>query len=341
MVSKECPLITFALICYNQDAYIEQALRAALSQTYQPLEIIISDDASSDRTAMIIRKVISAYHGPHQIIINENKKNLGIGAHINKIFSLARGELVVLAAGDDISDPERTAEVVNFWLKGKRTCRAIFCAARGIDEYGADLGSYPQAIRKGLHDPAQAILRIHRPPLLLKGACAAYSTEVMSRFGSLNPNLVVEDTPLTIRATLLGNVAYVARELVLYRVNTSSWVARRTPGETFERLHRRKLEHETIKHAVFIQVLKDIRKVRKPELEELATRRLAANAYILRCLRQRKFSLSGHIRTACFTHEWKEILLYCTLYSLPSFYKHLFTIKQWAAGHFIPTKKRA
>lgn len=44
------PLVTFALFAYNQEQYIREAVEGAFSQTYKPLEIILSDDCSRDRT---------------------------------------------------------------------------------------------------------------------------------------------------------------------------------------------------------------------------------------------------------------------------------------------------
>jgi len=44
------PLVTFALVAYNQEQYIREAVEGAFAQTYEPLEIILSDDCSSDRT---------------------------------------------------------------------------------------------------------------------------------------------------------------------------------------------------------------------------------------------------------------------------------------------------
>lgn len=68
------PLITYAIFAFNQEAYIREAIDAAFSQTYSPLEIIISDDASADATPEIIRRMVAEYPGPHKVIVNINKK---------------------------------------------------------------------------------------------------------------------------------------------------------------------------------------------------------------------------------------------------------------------------
>ena len=55
------PLVTFGLISYKQEKFIEEAIKSALSQDYSPLEIVISDDCSLDNTFSIIEKVVSEY----------------------------------------------------------------------------------------------------------------------------------------------------------------------------------------------------------------------------------------------------------------------------------------
>jgi len=112
------PLITFILFSYNQESFIRESVHAALKQTYSPLEIILSDDCSMDDTFTIMEEMAAAYRGPHKIVINQNQENLGIVPHLNKLFmEFAHGELVVLAAGDDVSYSFRTESLVEAWLK--------------------------------------------------------------------------------------------------------------------------------------------------------------------------------------------------------------------------------
>ena len=78
------PLVTFLLIAYNQEKYIEDACLAALSQKYNFMEIIFSDDCSTDNTYKIMEGIVRRYTGPHKIILNRNDVNLGLIKHINK-----------------------------------------------------------------------------------------------------------------------------------------------------------------------------------------------------------------------------------------------------------------
>lgn len=117
---EEHPLVTFALFAYNQERFIREAVEGALAQTYSPLEIVLSDDSSSDGTFRIMEECVSTYSGPHQVVLNRNASNLGIADHINTILSLCKGDLIVMAAGDDISYSERVAVLIDTWLKNAK-----------------------------------------------------------------------------------------------------------------------------------------------------------------------------------------------------------------------------
>ena len=78
-MSIDKPLLSLLIITYNQEDYIRETLEGAFSQNYSPLEIVISDDNSTDGNFSIIKDMVSEYAGPHTIIINQNSQNLGNG----------------------------------------------------------------------------------------------------------------------------------------------------------------------------------------------------------------------------------------------------------------------
>ena len=130
------PLVSYLLFTYNQEKYIKEAVESALAQTYSPLEIIISDDHSSDKTFDIVKDLFKKYNGPHKVIINRNNKNLGIAGHVNKVFSMAKGELFVMAAGDDVSYPYRAEIIFKYWQKYRNIVYYFTSSMIGIDSKG-------------------------------------------------------------------------------------------------------------------------------------------------------------------------------------------------------------
>jgi glycosyltransferase involved in cell wall biosynthesis len=107
-VLNENPLVTFALFAYNQEKFIREAVQGAFSQTYGPMEILLSDDCSTDKTFEIMQEMVAAYDGPHSVRAVRNDHNIGVVPHVLLRGREAQGEIVVVAAGDDVSLPVRT-----------------------------------------------------------------------------------------------------------------------------------------------------------------------------------------------------------------------------------------
>ena len=130
------PLVTFAIISFNHERFIAEAVESALAQTYSPLEVIISDDFSKDATFTIIEKIVANYTGPHKVIIHRNPRNLGLAGNVNKVWELSSGELVVFQGGDDISLPHRTSRLVEAWAARTPRPDLVYSGVVFIDEEG-------------------------------------------------------------------------------------------------------------------------------------------------------------------------------------------------------------
>ena len=110
--SNDQPLITVAMICYNQENYIAQTIESIISQNYPLLQLVIADDASKDGTVAILRKYEKKY--PEIIQIIAHKKNLGINANIDSLFQYIKGRYVCLLGGDDYFLPDKLLKQVAF-----------------------------------------------------------------------------------------------------------------------------------------------------------------------------------------------------------------------------------
>ena len=107
------PTVSFLLTAYQHAPFVGDAVRCVLAQDYQPLEIILSDDGSSDGTFDIIEEVASEYQGAHTVVVNRNDENLGEPEHVNKLVGLARGNILIIGHGDDLAMPQRTRRLVD------------------------------------------------------------------------------------------------------------------------------------------------------------------------------------------------------------------------------------
>jgi glycosyltransferase involved in cell wall biosynthesis len=218
-------LATFAICAYNQEKFIADAVAGAFSQTYSPLQIILSDDCSPDSTFEIMRKMAAEYIGPHKILLNRNKKNLGLSGHVNQLFELAQGTIFIGAAGDDISLPERVAAIVSAFDEHTNVFGISSNFIR-IDQTGKPLEIEPNYTDSSLQIETEPVLRacslVSFKGGMMHGCSAAYRKCVHTSFGPLPPRADYEDMCLTFRCLLLGDIGYINKPLLLYRSHTGS-----------------------------------------------------------------------------------------------------------------------
>lgn len=229
------PRVSLFVFCYQQADFIEQAIIAALAQDYGNLQIIISDDASSDDTYSIAQAVVAQYRGNHQITLNRNSQNLGIGRHFIHIMeNLVQGELVVASAGDDISAPNRVSRIVEQWLANGKPAVVAHCLEE-IDEQGrVFVGS--RSVQYRVQDypdkwpKAMALLDYLQSPFPLPfiGAALAYRRDIYQFFGTPMAEPAYEDHLMYFRALLSGGLHYFPEVLVKYRRHRNNFTAKST-----------------------------------------------------------------------------------------------------------------
>lgn len=97
------PLVSIGMPVYNGERYVNEALRSLLAQDYPNLEIIVSDNASTDQTAHICQE-----HARHDYRVRYHRaeQNRGASWNFNRVFELSRGQYFMWAGHDDLWAPE-------------------------------------------------------------------------------------------------------------------------------------------------------------------------------------------------------------------------------------------
>ena len=109
-------LVSVLLSTYNSEESIGESIESLLSQTYKNLEILISDDGSTDSTKEICKKIQLK---DERILFSSNKKNIGLTKSLNNLAQKASGSLIARHDADDISLPYRIEEQIEFMKKKK------------------------------------------------------------------------------------------------------------------------------------------------------------------------------------------------------------------------------
>jgi len=103
------PLVTIAICTYNNARHVKETLESVKSQTYGSLELIVSDDASSDATQSVVNAWIQDPGNRNRFTRIEVLKvdhNTGVSANANRALKAARGSWIKYIAGDDTLKPE-------------------------------------------------------------------------------------------------------------------------------------------------------------------------------------------------------------------------------------------
>lgn len=213
------PLISYVLTAYNLENYIRQSIECAFAQTYSPLQIVLSDDCSTDRTFDIMKEMAEAYQGPHSIKLNRNSRNLGITQHMNKAYlELADGEIIVAAHGDDLSVPDRTSVCYDY-LSQHPACTAVSGGLQAVmqQEDGSTIPApgHSAVVRKIHTYRFDSCANIPAPS-------RCFYKKVMEEFGPLHSSCPTEDELISFRALMLGENAFLPRVLVTYRKHAGS-----------------------------------------------------------------------------------------------------------------------
>ncbi len=198
MSSSHQARVTIGVPAYNAGRYLPQALDSLLAQTYTDLEIVVSDNASTDDTGDIAREY--AARDP-RVRYSRNPENIGAGRNFIRCVELARGELFRWASADDLSAPtfvERCVEV----LDANPDVVQAYPRVTLIDSHGTALKQYDEKIQTLDASPRRRYLHVIRNIELVNALYGVMRTEILRK--------------TSIHGTYLGADVVVQTEIALY-----------------------------------------------------------------------------------------------------------------------------
>jgi glycosyltransferase involved in cell wall biosynthesis len=143
------PLVSVGLYVYNGQRFIKEALDSILNQTFSNFELIISDNASTDRTA----EIAEAYaRRDNRIRYYRNEKNRGAGWNWWRVYELAVAKYFKWAAVDDLLEPDFLRRCVGI-LESDPGCVIAYAQTKEVNEIGAFIKNYAAPIKAASKDP--------------------------------------------------------------------------------------------------------------------------------------------------------------------------------------------
>lgn len=208
------PLVSVIIPTYNNAAFIVQAVRSVLSQSYPHVEIIVIDDGSTDDTAVSLQPLMSCIHYHYQ-------ENQGVSAARNTGISLANGRYIAFLDGDDQYLPDKLEKQVALL---EAHPEAGCCHSGWVMVSEAADGTMSETAVLPWHDAPQLTLEawlLWKPVFL---GAMLFRWEWLVLAGGFDPTLPqAEDVDLLLRLAVQGcQTIWYKAVTVLYRQHGSS-----------------------------------------------------------------------------------------------------------------------
>ncbi|AYF43040.1 glycosyl transferase 2 family protein [Halobacteriovorax sp. BALOs_7] len=136
MQNRNNPLVSVAIVTYNHEKFITECLDSVLSQDYNNVEIVISDDNSTDNTVAIINNFIKNRKTNISIKIITSNINEGVTANTNKAHFNCKGKYIAWLGGDDLMLPGKIRKQVEI-LESNSDCNIVF---HNLDVFDSESG---------------------------------------------------------------------------------------------------------------------------------------------------------------------------------------------------------
>jgi len=252
MADAKRPLISLVMLCFNHERFVAEALEGVLSQTRSPLEIVIIDDCSQDRTPEIVAAKLANLRR-HDIRFIRNRHNMRLLGACETAIKATRGDFIVLTCDDDVMLPEMVAEIAEVWRT--ENVSLVNTNAEFIDENSNSLGKTHRDRNAPVDDSFETLARDGANACCF-GATMAFERELYLTFGLPPAHLDNLDIIMPFYAYLLKGARYINKPLLKYRVhgqnNALSLIAERSDAAgrlaTDERIYYSHLAHAIVMH---------------------------------------------------------------------------------------------
>lgn len=202
------PLVTIMIPSYNQAASLPKAIESALAQTYSPLEVLVSDDASTDETA----SVVATYAADPRFRYERATENRGrVRNYRHTIETLSRGDWVMNLDGDDfLTNPGYVAEAMRLALSDPRIV-LVFGRQSYLDAATGALVKKPGPDLPAVSDGLELLRRYFALPEGIPHLSAVYKKAAALEAGVFLNDITFADAEAMIRILSRGRIGYVDR----------------------------------------------------------------------------------------------------------------------------------
>jgi glycosyltransferase involved in cell wall biosynthesis len=228
----EPPKVTIAIPTYNRAAFLTEALDSALAQTYQNIEVIVSDNASTDNTLQLLGN-----YNDDRLIVIQQETNLGMVGNWNACLEKASGEIFILLSDDDFLEPTAIEKMANIFRYGTpeidlSKIGMVYCKSRIVDDEGGIIGYGKHGAEvESASLIVKQFFRCNRSIYPCSVMMRTSDIQSLGGYDGLQYPLAADANVWMAIAIKHGNVACIDEVLTNYRVHTSNVTSEAGIGE--------------------------------------------------------------------------------------------------------------
>jgi len=214
MTEANTPLVSVICLCYNHSKYVVESIESVLAQTYENIELIVVDDASTDNSHAVIREFIESSPGISFIPLT---KNVGNCRAFNIGWQASSGDYVIDLAADDLLLPERISLGIDCFLERGNDYGVHFGDARIIDKNGSLLGEHLTASYFQEQVPEGLLFHTLLAKYFISPPTMMFSKPMLDYLGGYDESLAYEDFDLWVRSSKKFKYCYTNKIIVAKR----------------------------------------------------------------------------------------------------------------------------
>jgi len=215
-------LVTIGIPAYNSEKFISKTIESLLCQSYTNIEILISDNASTDNTKNIVLDYLKK---DNRIKYFHNDKKLNYSENCNKLISLSKGDYIGLYHSDDIYDENIVKKEVQALCKYPNIL-GVFTLYEQVDENDKKLNTVRYPITFDCEDYSVDFRKFVNVLIDEGGSCFCCPTSMIKKDIYLKLNgydeklKYIEDQDMWLRILMHGKMLILKEKLIKYRIHS-------------------------------------------------------------------------------------------------------------------------
>lgn len=230
-------MVTILVAVYNGEKYLNDLLNSLLNQTYKDIKIVVSDDKSTDGSAVIIKNFYEKY--PDKIIPLFNDISYGSAkAHFMGLLEkFQNSEYVMFCDQDDVWLEDKIEKTLKIMQEGERERPRLVHTDSYITD--SNLNITHKSLKSFSSTPKELSFNKLLAENNVQGASVMINSALIKLAGSYDENIVMHDRWVALIASALGEIKYIDEPTLLYRQHSNNEIGANIKPHSFEYIKKR------------------------------------------------------------------------------------------------------